>query len=118
MAKLDDASWHYGSDEFPEGLPEDNGATHIGIFVAWAIASGLWGDFLGATAQHAIEQIRNRHMSGRSFLLEHCDGKFLSEMLNPEGARFAEAYYPKRYMRDFQTILAVGLSSDYYVEDT
>ena len=30
MAKYDDASWHYGGD-FPDDLPEENGATHIGM---------------------------------------------------------------------------------------
>jgi hypothetical protein len=117
MAKLDDVSWH--SDGLPQGVSEDNGATHIGIFVAWAIANGLWGDFLGAPqALSAIKEVRDRRMSGRAFLLEHCDGKLLSEMLNPEGARFAETYYRKKYMRDFQTTLAVGLPSDYHVENT
>ena len=118
MAKLDDASWHYGGDGFPEGLPDENGATHIGIFVTWAIVNGLWGDFLGDAAVPMIQAVRDRHTSGRDFLLEHCDGKFLSEMLTPEGARFAERYYPTKYMRDFQKTLAAGLPSDYHVEDT
>lgn len=118
MAKLDDASWHYGGDEFPEGMPDEHGATHIGMFAAWAIANGMWGDFLGSGARDAIEAVRARRISGRSFVLEQCDGKLLSEMLTPDGARFAEAYYPKHYMRDFQTTLAAGLPSDYHVEDT
>jgi hypothetical protein len=37
VTKLDDVSWHLGSDSFPDGLPEENAATHIGCFVAWAI---------------------------------------------------------------------------------
>src|SRR6266404_3538306 len=34
--KYDDASWHYGGD-FPEDLPREAGATHTGMFVAWAL---------------------------------------------------------------------------------
>ena len=116
MAKLDDASWHYG-DGFPEGLPEENSATHIGMFAAWAINNRMWGDLLGPQALSAIEDVRARRISGRAFLLEHCDGKLLSEMFTPDGARFAEKYYPKQYMRDFQKILSAGLPSDYHVED-
>jgi hypothetical protein len=118
MTKLDDASWHYGGDEFPEGVPEEHGATHIGMFAAWAIANGLWGNFLGPEASVAVEAVRARRISGRSFVLEQCDGKLLSEMLSPDGARFAETYYPKQFMRDFQRTLTVGLPSDYHVEDT
>ena len=91
MAKLDDASWHYGGDEFPEGLPEDNGATHIGMFTAWAIANGMWGNFLGAEAASALEDVRQHRMSGRTLILQFCDGKLLSEMLTAEEAAFASA---------------------------
>lgn len=36
----DDAEWHQETvDEL--GLPEDNAATHIGIFYAWMRAHGL-----------------------------------------------------------------------------
>jgi hypothetical protein len=36
MAKYDDASWHYGGD-YPEDLPNENVATHIGMFLQWCI---------------------------------------------------------------------------------
>jgi hypothetical protein len=32
----DRADWHYGSD-FPNDVPDENGGTHIGMFLAWAI---------------------------------------------------------------------------------
>jgi hypothetical protein len=118
MPKLDDASWHYGSDEFPDGIPEANAATHIGMFVTWAIANRLWGDFLGEAALPAIQAVRERKMSGRDFVLEQCDGKLLSEMLTADATAFSQKYYPKAYMRDFQAILSAGLPSDYHVQDT
>jgi len=42
--KYDDASWHYGGD-FPDDLPDEAGATHTGMFLAWALLSGLGGIF-------------------------------------------------------------------------
>jgi hypothetical protein len=38
--KYDDASWHCAGD-FPKDLPEAAGATHTGMFLAWALLSGL-----------------------------------------------------------------------------
>src|SRR5688572_23363485 len=43
MEKYDDADWHYGGD-FPEDVPEQAGATHMGMFVAWAWSAGLAGE--------------------------------------------------------------------------
>jgi hypothetical protein len=116
MSKLDDAAWHQNGDSFPEGVPEENAATHIGCFVAWAIGRDLWGRFLPAKAGPAIEAVAQGRLSGRSFVLQECDGKLLGEMLNEEGAAFAEKYYPT-YIKDYQQVLAKGLSSDYLVDD-
>lgn len=33
FVKYDYASWHYGGD-FPEGLPETAGGTHMGMYLA------------------------------------------------------------------------------------
>ena len=41
--KYDDASWHSEGD-FPDDLPEEAGGTHIGMFFAWALLSGMGGD--------------------------------------------------------------------------
>jgi len=41
--KYDDASWHYGGD-FPKDLPNEAGATHIAMFVAWCLLNGLAGE--------------------------------------------------------------------------
>ena len=116
MSKLDDVSWHLNGDSFPEGLPEENAATHIGCFVAWAIKRGLWGGSLSDMSSPAIEAVAQDRLSGRSFLLQECDGKLLSEMLKPEGAAFAEEGYAS-YIKDYKQLLARGLSSDYLVED-
>lgn len=118
MPKLDDASWHSGADNFPEDLPEESAATHIGFFVTWAIKNGLWGSMPGTDWSDAVQQVRNEVISGRKFLLQECGGKFLSEMLEAKGRIFAQEYYPRAYFKDYQKTLAAGLQSEYLVADT
>ena len=49
----DRADWHYGGD-FPEGLPDENGGTHIGMFLAWVILNGHEGDMHKEESQEAL----------------------------------------------------------------
>lgn len=118
MAKLDDVSWHLSGDDFPPDTPEENAATHIGMFATWAINNGYWGQFPGVDWSKPVEMVRNRTISGRTFILEHCDGKLFSEMLNERGRSFADSYYRQTYLKDFHNLLSTGLASDYLVEDT
>ena len=111
MAKLDDVSWYTDSGE-----SEQDAATHIGMFVSWLINHQLWGSFPGIDWSSTVSLVRNRSMSGRTFILEHCDGKLMSEMLTEEGAAFSEAYYLKSYLKDFQRVLA--RDGDNLVDDT
>lgn len=117
MAKLDDVSWHLDGDSFPEGLSEENAATHIGCFVAWAIKRGLWDVSMFEGASQAVEAVAQGQMSGRDFVLRECDGKLLSQMLSTEGAAFAQKGYDA-YVKEFKRLLVGDLSSDYLVEDT
>ena len=116
MAKLDDVSWHLNGDSFPEGLPEENAATHMGCFVAWAIKRGLWDVTMFDGSGQAIEAVAQGRLSGRSFVLQECDGKLLSQMLNAEGEAFAKKCYDP-YIKDYRQVLVKGLDSDYLVED-
>ena len=113
MAKLDDVSWYTDSSE-----SEQDAATHIGMYVSWLIHNHLWGSFPGVDWSSAVALVRKRAMSGRTFILEHCDGKLMSEMLTEEGAAFSEAYYLKSYLKDFQRVLAKDAKSDDSVDDT
>ncbi|MFZ6748853.1 hypothetical protein [Undibacterium sp. Ren11W] len=117
MTKLDDTSWHLSSEEFSEDLPEENSATHIGMFVAWAIHNDLWGEIPGGDWAGPMQQVRKHEISGSRFVLEQCDGKLFSEMLNEKGALFAGWYYD-HYTKDYQCTLAQDLESDYHVSDT
>ncbi|MEM7690495.1 MAG: hypothetical protein AAF291_15885 [Pseudomonadota bacterium] len=90
--KYDDASWHYGGD-FPEDLPNENGATHIGMFVAWALLNGLQGPEYDDEMADALAALQNRTATPGEWVLEHCDGKFIDADLNDQGNAFAQAYY-------------------------
>lgn len=118
MPKLDDMNWHLGGGEFPPDLPEENAATHIGFFVAWAINQGLWGAPHNADESVAIQAVRDRAITGRTFLIEQCDGKLLSGMFNREGRAFAQKYYPRSYDKDYHRTLILELESDYLVEES
>jgi hypothetical protein len=118
MPKLDDMKWHLGGGEFPLDLPEENAATHIGFFVAWVINSGLWGASQSDDDSHAVQRVRDRTITGRTFLIERCDGKLFPGMLNKEGAAFAQKYYEREYFKDYRRTLVVDLKSDYLVEDS
>ena len=118
----DRADWHYGGD-FPEDLPPECGATHIGMFLAWIINNSLESEFHREESADALEAVRARAMTGREFLIDECDEKFWDEDLSDEGNEFAQEYYGVtteggQYFTDYEQILCAGLPSLYHVEDT
>ncbi|MBU1566033.1 MAG: hypothetical protein KJ630_10440 [Proteobacteria bacterium] len=94
--KYDDASWHYGGD-YPKELPVQNAFTHIGIFLAWAIESGLAGELHTDERPEEIDALLERKMTGAEFLERNCDGKFTDEDLNEIGNKFAAKFYEDYY---------------------
>ena len=90
--KFDDASWHYGGD-FPKGLPDEAGATHIGMFVSWAIRKGLAGAIHKEDFPNMLKKLETREMTPGAWFVVACDEKFTCEDLNGEGNSFAEVYY-------------------------
>jgi hypothetical protein len=115
--KYDDASWHYGGD-FPKELPEQNGATHIGMFLAWIIEYDLVSDELRDDAGADIARVKRRKMTGAQFLMAVCDEKLSSLDLSTEGNRFAKAYFMKKYMEDYADLFEAKLASLYELPDT
>lgn len=114
----DRSDWHYGGD-YPEELPPENGGTHIGMFLAWAINNHLEGELHKETSLSSLEAVRNREITGREFLEKECDGKFWEEDLNAEGNAFAKYYYESdRYYSDYESALAEGLPTLYHVENS
>ena len=116
--KYDDASWHYGGD-FPSDLPPEAGATHTGMFVAWAMLVGLAGELHTTEFPEDLEKLRTRARTPGAFFLAACDGKFTDADLNDEGNAFAQVYFDKgSYLKDYDRVLTKDLPSEYHVRDT
>lgn len=118
--KYDDATWH-SEGEFPKELPPEAGATHTGIFLAWALLSGLMGEFHESTSSEELEQLRRREITPGLFFLRVCDGKFTDEDLSSEGNAFAQEYFDFEsgaYLTDYDDVLSAELPSQYHVPDS
>jgi len=120
--KYDDASWHYGGD-FPTDLPPSAGATHIGMFLAWAVLHGFAGSIHTEDFPDTLEKLRKREITPGRFLIEACDEKFIDEDLTEEGNTFAGHYFKGGgaygdYLDDYQSTLGQSERSPYYIADT
>lgn len=114
----DRADWHYGGD-YPADLPPENGATHIGFFLAWIINHDMVGSFHIDESVDALRKLRLREISGREFLITECDEKLWEEDLNEEGNSFTKAYYDVgAYMDDYEEVLGDYYPTVYHVPDT
>ena len=118
----DRADWHYGGD-FPADLKPEAGGTHIGMFLGWAILRGLEGEDHQEDSGESIQALRERRMSGRDFLMNVCDEKFIDDDLNDEGNAFVAAYYnkdgPGGYLADYEEALGGStLPSLYHVDNS
>ena len=80
----DKAEWHSGG-EYPADLPPENGGTHIGMFLAWAIHRGLEGEVLREDFAEELAAVRARGMTGREFLFTCCDGKLTRDDFSDDG---------------------------------
>lgn len=119
--KYDDASWHYGADNFPKDLPDEAGATHIGMFVAWALLSGLGSSQIEEDSPDLLEQLRARKITPGAFFMKACDGKFTDEELNQTGQAFTEDYFDMEageYIEDYEELFAEDVDSIYEIEDS
>jgi len=115
--KYDDASWHYGGN-FPADLPNEAGATHSGMFLAWALLNGLAGPIHVASE---IGILRDRSKTPGQFFMLFSDGKLTDEDLNDEGNAFAAAYFDLqggKFLADYEAALGAGLPGLYHVPDT
>ena len=118
--KYDDASWHYGGN-FPTDLPAEAGATHIGMFVAWAWLTGLAGEDVMDDMPETVTALNERTTTpGKSFF-DNCDGKFVDDDLNAVGNAFAVEYFDFKngqYLNDYDELLTGDLPTVYHVPDT
>lgn len=113
--KYDDASWHYGGDDFSEHLPPEAGMTHMAMFWAWAILAGLGKD-ANLSADVREKMVSNR-ASPRTCFSQRNAEKFTDADLTEEGKAFTEHYYEDDYIEDYVRIFADATSA-YEVEDS
>lgn len=119
MTTIDRADWHYGGD-FPAGLPKENGGTHIGMYLNWIIDSNLISEMLLEEAADGIQDVKSGKISGRDFLFDYCDGKFLEDFLTEEGLEFTKRYYKRFgiYAFDYEELLGSNYDSIYEIPNT
>ena len=101
--KYDDASWHFGADNFGD-LPEINGYTHTGTFVAWAMLNGLAGELHTEEWPEEIENLKSRKLTPAEFFRNNCDGKFTDEDLNDLGNKFTQSFFEKNYFKLYSEV--------------
>jgi hypothetical protein len=111
----DKAKWHSGGD-FPEGLSPENGGTHIGMFLAWAVIHGMAGEELIEDAGAQLDAVRGRRMTGRELLFTQLDGVLSEDDLNEEGNAFAAHYY-RSYMGDYDRLMRTRYATAYHADD-
>ena len=117
MASIDRTDWHSGND-FPSDLPEENGGTHIGMYLNWIIENDLVGELHRTDSKEGLEKVKTKEITGRDFLFLYCDGKFTNEDLNEVGLEFTEKYYSSnRYFNDYSTLFIKDKESIYRVEN-
>ncbi|WP_144391800.1 hypothetical protein [Pleionea sediminis] len=118
--KYDDASWHYGGD-FPENLPTEAGATHIGMFVTWCLLNDLGGELHTDELPESLAILRERKNTPGQWFIENCDEKFTDEDLNEIGNAFTHFFYASDeapYYSVYENCLGENIEHLYEVPDT
>jgi hypothetical protein len=116
----DKAKWHYGADNFPSALPEEQGFVHTGMFIAWLVLHEMLDPKWEADTRAEVDLLRHRQSTGPQ-LFEAIDGVFLSEMLIDRGNAFTRAYFDfdrGGYLEDYRATIGPGLPTLYHVTDS
>ncbi|ASK27626.1 DUF7832 domain-containing protein [Neisseria chenwenguii] len=114
-------------ENYPENLPPENAATHMGMYWQWAALQGLanpvWQTAPETAADFAAMQAGR--MSGAQFLLKHMGGALTPEDFTEWGQRFTEFYYDDEedgygaFMEDYvKTLNTPALGGFYCAADT
>ena len=118
----DRADFDYSTEAEP--LPKGHAATHIGMFLAWAVLNGLESDFHRERSAELLARLRRREITGRQFFEAACSERFSEKDLNEEGNAFAQYYYVDEagqrgpYFADYKKTLTARLPSFWHVADT
>jgi len=117
---IDRADWHYGAENYPKELPPENGGTHIGMYLAWAVQHGLGSAMLQKYARDSLPLLRERKITGRQLLFSELDEKLFYSLLTKVGKDFTRAYYDETdcYVGDYLTVLGGSLPTLYHIADS
>jgi hypothetical protein len=112
----DKAEWHYEGD-FPEGLDEDQGFVHTGMYLGWVIDNNLYSKEFKEVSSNEITKFKQSQLSGTEIYM-NWDGVLASDMLSKEGNDFTKDYYDSgTYFEDYADLFP-DVSSVYEVNDT
>ena len=113
-------------ENYPAGLPEENAATHIGMYWAWAAAQGLANPVWQSAPESAEDfaAMLKGDISGAEFVRTHMDGALTRDDFSEYGQRFTSFYYDDedegygKFMEDYVTTMNTPeLGGFYYVAD-
>jgi hypothetical protein len=118
----DRADHDYSTEADP--LPKGHAATHIGMFLAWAVFNGLENDYHQQRSAEHLSRLRRREITGRQFFEAACKEQFAEKDLSPDGNAFALHYYRDEtgqrgaYFADYRKVLVGSHPSFWSVADT
>ncbi|MBD8078782.1 hypothetical protein [Cellulosimicrobium arenosum] len=88
----DDVDWHSGGEGLPADVGPGGAATHIGVFLAWAVLEGHASADLLRDATDEVVGLRARAATGARLVLAR-GGALTDADLDDDAAAFAAAYY-------------------------
>lgn len=104
--KYDDAEYYFLNFE-TDDLPNEAGAIHIGMFMAWLIINELVSEDIREDASEEIKKVKSREITGGDFIVDVCDCKLLDTDLNIEGNEFSTWYYEAKYFGDYCKVFEI-----------
>lgn len=112
---IDRIDWHI-EDNIPADVKMENSAIHIGFYMNWLIETELLDEDFISENKSEIEDLIKHKKTGLDFLIDQCDGKLISSILNHQGASFTSYYYDS-YLDDFVDVVGDATDFFYEVED-
>ena len=112
----DHISFHLGA--FPDDLPPQYAAHHIGYYFAWAVSQNLHSPAAAALPDFPL--LQSGKISGATFVLSRLGGGIDDSCFNELGQRFSEYYYADEdegyghFIADYFTALNLESEEAFY----
>jgi hypothetical protein len=91
------------------------------MYVGWLIDNNLLDEDSFTDSKEAINEFKNKHMTGPQFYETQLDGVLLMDDISETGNRFSFNYFDfdtGQYLNDYEATLVKELPSLYHVQDT